>query len=176
MKLPFHALLTSLALASCAPAFAQGARIPPSRSGSLWRSRRAVPPTSSPGSSPEARRRVGQPVVVENRGGAGGNVAAQAVSKAAPDGYTVLVTTSAIAREPGLSKNPGYDVERDLIPVAVVASSPNVIVASLALGANTLQEVVEKAKSGKLNYGTAGAEPHRTFRPSTSSRSSRKSR
>jgi len=99
----------------------------------------------------------GQPVVVENRGGAGGNIAAQLVSKATPDGYTVLVTTSAIAVNQSLSKNPGYDVEKDLISVAVVASSPNVIVASPALGANTLQEVVEKAKSGKLNYGTAGA-------------------
>ena len=99
----------------------------------------------------------GHPVVVENRGGAGGNVAAQAVAKTPPDGYTVLVTTSAIAVNQSLTKNPGYDAEKDLIAVARVASSPNVIVASPALAASTLQEVVEKAKSGKLNYGTAGA-------------------
>jgi len=98
----------------------------------------------------------GQPVVVENRGGAGGNIAAQLVSKAAPDGYTVLVTTSAIAVNQSLTKTPGYDAEKDLIAAALVASSPNVIVAAPTLGANTLQEVVEKAKSGKLNYGTAG--------------------
>jgi len=100
---------------------------------------------------------IGQPVVVENRGGAGGNVAAGAVAKAAPDGYTVLVTTSAIAVNKTLTKDPGYDVEKDLVITAVMASSPNVIVASNALGANTLQEVVAKAKGGKLNYGTAGA-------------------
>jgi tripartite-type tricarboxylate transporter receptor subunit TctC len=107
---------------------------------------------------------LGQPVVVENRAGAGGNVAAQVVAKAAPDGYTVLVTTSAIAVNQSLSKDPGYDVEKDLIPVAIVASSPNVIIASPALGANTLQEVIAKAQGGKLNYGTAGVgtTPHLT--------------
>jgi tripartite-type tricarboxylate transporter receptor subunit TctC len=105
---------------------------------------------------PELSQAFGQPVVVENRGGAGGNIAAQLVSKAAPDGYAVLVTTSAIAVNQSLTKNPGYDAEKDLVAAALVASSPNVIVAAPTLGANTLQEVVEKAKSGKLNYGTAG--------------------
>ena len=158
MKIPFRTLLAGAALAVCTPAFAQGGAYPA-------KPVRFVVAFAPGGPADIVARLVaqklgdawGQPVVVENRGGAGGNVAAQAVAKTAPDGYTVLVTTSAIAVNQSLSKNPGYDVERDLISVSVMASSPNVIVASLALGANTLQEVVEKAKSGKLNYGTAGA-------------------
>jgi len=106
----------------------------------------------------------GQPVVVENRGGAGGNVGTTLVARASPDGYTVLVTTTSIAVNPSLYKNPGYDLEKDLVPVIEMASSPNLIVTHPSLGVNNLQELIAKAKSGKLNYATAGAgtTPHLT--------------
>jgi tripartite-type tricarboxylate transporter receptor subunit TctC len=99
----------------------------------------------------------GQPVVVENRGGAGGNVAAQQVAKAPADGYTVLVTTSALAVSPSLTPNSGFDLGKDFIPVAIAASSPNIIVASTASGIRTLRDAIDKGQSGKLNYATAGA-------------------
>src|SRR3954470_15999158 len=71
---------------------------------------------------------LGQQVIVENKGGAGGNIGAQGVAKAAPDGYTVLVTTSAYAVNVSLFPNPGYDPDRDFVPVVAVATQPNVII------------------------------------------------
>jgi tripartite-type tricarboxylate transporter receptor subunit TctC len=107
---------------------------------------------------------LGQPVVVENRAGAGGNVASGIVAKAAPDGYTLMINTSSLAVNVSLSKNPGFDAEKDFTLASVVASSPNLLVAYPGLKAKNLQEIVVEAKSGKLNYGTAGAgtTPHLT--------------
>ncbi|CAN1564105.1 PBP2_Bug27 domain containing protein [Burkholderiaceae bacterium] len=105
-----------------------------------------------------------QPVVVENRAGAGGNVASGLVAKAPADGYTLMLNTSSFAVNASLSKNPGFDAEKDFVLASVVASSPNLLVAFPALKAKTLQEIMSEAKSGKLNYGTAGAgtTPHLT--------------
>jgi len=97
-----------------------------------------------------------QGVVVENRAGAGGNVGTAIVTKAAPDGYTVLINTSSMAVNATLYPNPGYDIDKDLLAVANVASSPNIIVAGSSLGAKNLREAIDKAKSGQLNYGSAG--------------------
>jgi tripartite-type tricarboxylate transporter receptor subunit TctC len=97
-----------------------------------------------------------QSVVVENRGGAGGNIAAAAAAKADPDGYTILVTTSAFAVNQTLSKNPGYSAD-DFRAAAVVATTPNLIIGAPNLKANDLREAVELARSEKLTYGTAGA-------------------
>lgn len=107
---------------------------------------------------------LGQPVVIENRVGAGGAIAAAAVHKMPADGYALLVTTTAFAVAPAMGKNPGYDAEKDYILASVVASSPNVLVAGPSLKARNLQELVAQAKSGKLNYATAGAgtTPHLT--------------
>lgn len=107
---------------------------------------------------------MGQPVVIENRVGAGGAIAAAAVHKMPADGYALLVTTTAFAVAPSMGKNPGYDAEKDYVLASVVASSPNVLVAGPALKARSLQELVAEAKSGKLNYATAGAgtTPHLT--------------
>ena len=96
-----------------------------------------------------------QSAVVENRGGAGGNIAAAAVAKAEPDGYTVLVTTSAFAVNQTLSKNPGYASD-DFKAVAVVASTPNLIIGAPNLKGNNLKDVIEAAKTEKMTYGTAG--------------------
>ena len=106
----------------------------------------------------------GQPVLVENRAGAGGNVGTVAVARSPADGYTVLVTTTSVTVNPSLSKNAGYDLEKDLVAVINMASSPNLIVAHPGLGAANLQQAIAKAKAGKLNYGSAGAgtTPHLT--------------
>ncbi len=105
---------------------------------------------------------LGQSVVVENRGGAGGNIAAQQVARGVADGHVVLLTTSAIAVAPGMSANPGFDIEKDFSPVVLVAAQPSVIVAHPSVQANNLQELVVLARGGKLNFGTAGngTSPH----------------
>ena len=121
-----------------------------------------------PGSSPDiiARlvgeplgRALGQPVVVDNRAGAGGNVGTGLVAKSEPDGYTFLFTIQGpLVTAPLLSKNLSYDPLRDLAPVTLVATSPNVLVVDPKLGAGTLAEFVRVAKSrpGQLNYGSVG--------------------
>ena len=96
-----------------------------------------------------------QSVVVENRGGAGGNIAAAGVAKADADGYTILVTTSAFAVNQTLSKAPGY-TSGDFKTAVVAASTPNLIIGAPTLKAGNLKEAVELAKTEKLSYGTAG--------------------
>ena len=105
---------------------------------------------------------LGQAVIVENRAGAGGSVAAQQVARGAADGYTVLLTTSAIAIAPNLSANPGFDLDQDFVPVSLIASQPSVLVAHPSVSANNLAELLALAKSGRLNFGTAGngTSPH----------------
>ena len=100
---------------------------------------------------------LGQNVVVENRGGAGGSIASGIVAKADPDGYTLLINTSSYAVNPAMSRNLPFDPEKDLLISTLVASSPNLIVASPTLKARNLKEVMAEAQSGKYNYGSAGA-------------------
>lgn len=101
--------------------------------------------------------RLQQSVIVENRGGAGGNVAAQVVARAEPDGYTLLVTTSAFAVNPALSRKAGYDPIKEFSTVNVVADTPNLILASPALPVQSLKDVLKLAKTQNLSFGTAGA-------------------
>jgi tripartite-type tricarboxylate transporter receptor subunit TctC len=107
---------------------------------------------------------MGQPVVIENKAGAGGSLASGLVAKAPADGYTLLLNTSSFAVNVSMSKNASFDAERDFVLASVVASSPNLLVAYPGLKAKNLQEIMADAKSGKLNYGTAGAgtTPHLT--------------
>lgn len=100
--------------------------------------------------------RVGQPVLVENRGGAGGNIAARAVVASAPDGYTLLVHTAAIAINPSLYKSPGFDLANDLVPVANTGSTPGVFAVSASNPASTLQELVQAHKGKRLTFSSAG--------------------
>jgi len=121
-----------------------------------------------PGSSPDIiARLLGEPlgqalketVIVDNRPGAGGNVGTGAVAKAEPDGYTFLFTIQGpLVTAPLLSKSLGYDPAKDLAPVTLVATSPNVLVVDPKLGANTLADFVRiaKEKKGQLNYGSVG--------------------
>jgi tripartite-type tricarboxylate transporter receptor subunit TctC len=106
----------------------------------------------------------GQAVVVENKPGGSGNVGVTQVSKASPDGYTLLVTSTSIAVNVSLFNNPGYDLDKSLIPVVNIGWSPNVIIANNNFDANNLKEALQKAKSGKLNYASPGlgTTPHLT--------------
>jgi tripartite-type tricarboxylate transporter receptor subunit TctC len=104
------------------------------------------------------RDRWGQPVLVDNKPGAGANIAAEAVSKAAPDGYTLLVTTSAIAISPALYPKLGYDPFKDLRPVGQVSAMPHIFTVKKDLPVNTVAEFIAYAKAnpGKLNFSSAG--------------------
>jgi tripartite-type tricarboxylate transporter receptor subunit TctC len=99
--------------------------------------------------------RLGQTVVVENRGGAGGNLEARAVSTAAPDGYTILATTSALAVNDTASRNKGYATE-DLRTVALVAMSPDVLAVHPSNPAKDLREFIAAARDKSFTYGSAG--------------------
>jgi tripartite-type tricarboxylate transporter receptor subunit TctC len=101
-----------------------------------------------------------QPVVVENRAGASGNIGADAVAKSAPDGYTVLMaTTGVMAINNALFKDMTYDAAKDLEPVVFIASIANVLAVPLDLPAKTLAELVALAKRepGKLTFASSGA-------------------
>ena len=103
--------------------------------------------------------RLGQQVVIENRAGASGNIGADAVAKAAPDGYTIgIATASTHAVAASLSPNLPYDPIRDFAPVGMIGSQPYVLVLHPALPARNLAELIAlaKAKPGTLNYGSAG--------------------
>jgi len=101
---------------------------------------------------------LGQPVIVENRGGAGGNVGAEAAAKSAPDGYTLVLVAPSLAISPSLYSKLNYDPIRDFAPVSLVATVPNVIVTQPTLAA-TLQELIAlaKAKPGGMNFGSGGS-------------------
>jgi tripartite-type tricarboxylate transporter receptor subunit TctC len=104
-------------------------------------------------------RALGQPVVVENRPGAGGNIAAEAVARAAPDGLTLLMGTNGpIAVSPALYRDLPYDPLRDLAPVTLVGTSPNLIAVNPSLGVTTLAGLVDlaRAQPGKLNFSSVG--------------------
>jgi tripartite-type tricarboxylate transporter receptor subunit TctC len=103
--------------------------------------------------------RLGQPVVVENRGGAGGNIGADAVAKADPDGYTLLMATSStFAANPNLYKTLPFDVQRDFAPITVTAFIPNLLVVNPSVPANNVADFIAylKANPDKLNYASAG--------------------
>ncbi len=120
------------------------------------------------GSSPDIVARIvaeplgvalGQSIVIDNRPGAGGNVGTAAVARAEPDGYTLLFTIQGpLVTAPLLTRNLGYDPARDLAPVTLVATSPNVLVVEPGLGASTLADFVRIARQrpGQLNYGSVG--------------------
>ena len=102
--------------------------------------------------------RLGQAVVVENRTGAGGSLAAEAVARAAPDGYTLLTVSSAIAVNPAVYSKLTFDVERDLAPVANVGTLPLVLMINRSIPATNVRDFVQyaKARPGQLNYGSSG--------------------
>jgi tripartite-type tricarboxylate transporter receptor subunit TctC len=101
-------------------------------------------------------RALGTNVVVENRGGAGGSVGASYVARAEPDGYAQLVISSAYGVYPSLYKEHIFDAEKDLVPVAMVGQSPNLLVASPKLPVKTLKDVIALAKTQRLTCSGPG--------------------
>jgi len=110
-------------------------------------------------------RALGQPVVVDNRPGAGSSIAAEHVAKSTPDGYTVLIASpSSILVNPLLTPSSGFQPSRDLAPVSKVSSSPLVVAVNPAVGVSSLQELIALARKnpGKLNFASSGngSAPH----------------
>ena len=134
-----------------------------------WPSRpvRVIVPTS-PGGGTDIVTRVlatrmgeglGQPVVVENRPGAGQVLGTEFVARAAPDGYTQLMAASAIVLNQVLAKQPPYDILRDFVPVTLAASLPHVLTVHPSLPVKSVKELITlaRARPGQLNYSSAGA-------------------
>jgi tripartite-type tricarboxylate transporter receptor subunit TctC len=99
---------------------------------------------------------LGQTIVVENRGGAGGSIGTAQVAKAEPDGYTLLIQASAHSAAPAAYPNITYDPARDLAGVIVFGTVPNVTIVAPNRGIKTLQDLVAKAKGGSITYSSAG--------------------
>src|SRR6185436_15684584 len=110
-------------------------------------------------------RALGQPVVIDNRPGAGSSIAAEHVAKSAADGYTVLIASpSSILVNPLINKQSSFQPMKDLAPVSKVSSSPLVVAVNASLGFASMKDLVQYAKAnpGKLNYATSGngSAPH----------------
>ncbi|MBN9087070.1 MAG: tripartite tricarboxylate transporter substrate binding protein [Reyranella sp.] len=108
--------------------------------------------------SNELSAKLGQPVIVENKPGAGGTIAAGLVAKAAPDGYTLLVNSSGHTVSPWIYANLSYDTAKDLRGVSLLARQPNIMVASPDKGWKTVNDLVKQAKEqpGKISFASAG--------------------
>jgi len=102
---------------------------------------------------------LGQPVVTENRGGAGGNVGAEAAAKSPPDGYTIVLVAPSLAISTSLYSKLNYDPVKDFAPVSLVATVPNVMITNPSVPAGTLKEFIALAKSkpGEMNFGSGGS-------------------
>jgi tripartite-type tricarboxylate transporter receptor subunit TctC len=102
---------------------------------------------------------LGQSLVVDNRGGAAGNIGMAQAARAAPDGYTLLLASTAIAVNPGLFQNLTYDPLKDFAPISELVNAPNVIVVRPDSGITTIKELVERVKAapGTFSYGSPGA-------------------
>jgi len=101
---------------------------------------------------------LGQPVVIENRGGAGGNVGAEIAAKSAPDGYTIVLVAPSLAISPSLYSRLNYDPVKDFAPVSLVATVPNVMITHPSVPARTLAEFIALARTrpGGMNFGSGG--------------------
>jgi tripartite-type tricarboxylate transporter receptor subunit TctC len=102
---------------------------------------------------------LGQPLVVENRGGAGGTIGTRSVAKAAPDGYTILLSyTATMAIAPSINVNAGYDPRKDFVPIGMIGFAPNVLVVHPSLPVHSIAELIAYAKAAPapLQYGSPG--------------------
>lgn len=99
-----------------------------------------------------------KPFVIENRPGAGGNIGIQQVARAAPDGYSLLLVSSAFVINPSLYSNAGFDAIKDFTPITLAVTSPNVLVVTPSFAARDMEEFFSliKANPGKYNYASPG--------------------
>jgi tripartite-type tricarboxylate transporter receptor subunit TctC len=101
---------------------------------------------------------LGQQIVIDNRAGAGGTVATRLAAKTAPDGYTLLVSTSAaFGTSPSLLQNLGYDPRKDFEPIGLIAATPNLIVVHPSFPAHSLADLIRMGKDTRIAYGSPGA-------------------
>ncbi len=125
----------------------------------------SFPPGSTPDTvarviAPKMQEALGQPVIVENRAGAGGNLAADAVAKSPADGYTLLVSTNAaVATNKVLYDNLPYDPERDLATISLLATAPQVLVTNASVPVKSFNEFIAYVRQnpGRLSYGSVGS-------------------
>lgn len=101
-------------------------------------------------------QQIGQTIVVENRGGAGGSIGSADVAKAAPDGYTILINASAHTAAPAVYPHLSYDPSKDFSGVALFGVVPNVLLIAPSKGVKTTKELVERAKAGNMTFASAG--------------------
>ncbi|MDN8617131.1 tripartite tricarboxylate transporter substrate binding protein [Variovorax ginsengisoli] len=108
--------------------------------------------------APSLSSRLGQPVVVDNRGGAGGAIGGDLVAKSAPDGYTLMLDASSHAQNPALRSKMPFDTLRDLAPVSLLVKVPNVLVVNPAAPIRSVQDLVAQARArpGEINYASSG--------------------
>ncbi len=160
MKQIFHSLVIGLALVGYAGQAVSQAY--PNRTVKVVVS---FPPGTTPDTvarvvAPKLQEALGQPVIVENKAGAGGNVAVDAVAKSPADGYTLVVSTNAaLATNKMLYDNLPYDPERDLAPISLLATAPQILVVHPSVPAANFKEFIGylKAHPAKLSYGTTGS-------------------
>jgi tripartite-type tricarboxylate transporter receptor subunit TctC len=109
--------------------------------------------------APKMSEALGQPIVMDNRPGAGANIGAELAARAAPDGYTIVMGNIAHAVNMSLYRKPGYDLVADFAPITMLASTPNILVVGPSIPAKSVSELVALAKAspGKYHYASAGS-------------------
>src|SRR5688572_14509778 len=114
--------------------------------------------------APKLGELLGQQIVIDNRGGAAGNIGAEAVARSAPDGYTLLAVVSSHTINPHLMAKVPFDIERDFAPISLAVTLPNVLVSNPSLPVRTMKELIAfiRARPGQLQYASAGfgSNPH----------------